>query len=289
MKTELSTRRKILDNLFLLLAGSATLVGMALLLLIFSMVVISGKDALSWGFLTERMRGGGAAGGIFYQICGTLILSITAAFIAMPLSLAVALVQSEYLRHPRARRWVKTTLYMLNGVPSIIFGVFGYFVFVRNAGFGKSWFVGGMVLALMILPTVTISVADAIGRIPQHDRDAARALGLNPPKVIWALILPYSLNGLVTGVLLGLARAAGETAPIMFTAAVASGAELPDGIIDNPVVAIPYHILELAQDASDPQILTNAWGSALVLLFISIMFSILGWLVRQRSFQEDQR
>jgi phosphate transport system permease protein len=289
LRKTLSWRRRWLDRLFLVMTGGATLLGLALLFLIFLMVVLSGKDALSWTFLTERTAEAGAAGGIFYQICGTLLLSVTAAALAMPLSLALALVQSEYLKHPSIRRALGTLLYLLNGVPSIVFGVFGYFVLVRGAGFEKSWLVGGMVLALMIVPTVTISVSDAIKRIPSQDRDAVMALGLNPPKVIWALVLPYSLNGLVTGTLLGLARAAGETAPIMFTAAVASGADFPTGIVDNPVVAIPYHILELAQDASNPKILTNAWGSALVLLFISIMFSSLGWLIRQRSFQEDQR
>ena len=289
MKLTLSKRRLWLDRVFVFVTGGATVLGLALLFLIFFKVLLSGKDAISWGFLTEQTKDGGGSGGIFYQICGTLILSASAAFMATPLSLALALLQSEYLKRPVFRRGIKTLLYLMNGVPSIIFGVFGYFVLVSAAGFQKSWLVGGIVLALMILPTVTISVSDAIKRIPKNDRDAATALGLNAPKVIWSLILPYSLNGLVTGLLLGLARAAGETAPIMFTAAVASGAELPTGIVDSPVVAIPYHILELALDASTTEKLTNAWGSALVLMFASVLFSILGWLVRQRSFQENQR
>lgn len=289
MKLTLSKKRLWLDRIFVILTGGATFIGLALLFLIFIKVLLSGKDAISWSFLTEQTREGGGAGGIFYQICGTLILSFSAALITTPLSLALALLQSEYVSRVYFKRGIKTLLYLLNGVPSIIFGVFGYFVLVSAAGFQKSWLVGGIVLAMMILPTVTISVSDAIKRIPKHDRDVATALGLNPPKVIWSLVLPYSLNGLVTGLLLGLARAAGETAPIMFTAAVASGADLPTGIVDSPVVAIPYHILELAQDASTPEKLTNAWGSAFVLMSASVLFSILGWLVRQRSFQENQR
>lgn len=282
----LSVKRRVYDALFLMITGGAAFLGLGLIAAIFLAVLSYGAPALSWGFLSEPMRASGEAGGIIYQIIGTGFLAGSAALIALPLALALALFRSEYVESRRLKEAIGAALFLLNGVPSIIFGVVGYFVIVRAAGMQKSWLAGGIVLAFMILPTVTIAVSEAIRRIPRADRDAAIALGLNRPKVIWSLVLPASRGGLITGLLLGLARSAGETAPIMFTAAVFSGAEWPEGIVDSPVTALPYHILNLAQDASSPKVLENAWGAALVLLGLALLLSLAAWYARERQHRE---
>src|SRR5204863_4232064 len=121
--------------------------------------------------------------------------------------------------------------------------------FMRFLGWGKSWLAGGLLLAVMILPTLALALAERIESLPGRYLEAAAGLGLSRSQIVWSVILPQSLSGLLSGTLLGLARAAGETAPILFTAAVFSGAGLPHGIRDNPVMALPYHIFVLAQDS----------------------------------------
>lgn len=276
-------RRRLLDAGFYAVTALSALIGVFFLACILVMVASRGLSGVSWSFLTEDMSQSGAAGGIFYQLVGTLILVAATAVIVMPLAVSFALLNSEYIKSRRLRALSKSMLFLLNGVPSILFGVFGYLLFVKALGLGKSWLVGALMLAFMILPTVTVSVMEAIDRIPTLHREAAMALGLNPPKVIWSLVLPSSLQGLITGTLLGLGRAAGETAPIMFTAAVFSGVTVPDGVVDNPILAIPYHILNLAQDASSPEVLRNAWSSAFVLLALSLILNTLAWFLRRRA------
>jgi phosphate transport system permease protein len=283
MTLQLPLARRLKDSGFKLLCGVAAATALCLLLGVLLTILTSAWPALSLSFVTEQSRRGGEQGGVFFQVVGTCVLALTAASIAVPFSLGLALLQSEYMKAGLTRRLLSGSLFLLNGVPSIVFGVVGFFVLVKACGLQKSWFAGGVVLAFMILPTVTVAVSDAISRIPAQRREAALALGLNSPKVIWSLVVPSSLPGLATGILLGLARAAGETAPIMFTAAVFSGADWPVGVVDSPVVALPYHVLVLAQDASSPAVLQNAWGAAALLVAMSLVLSSLAWLVRRRS------
>lgn len=126
----------------------------------------------------------------------------------------------------------------------------------------------------MILPTVTIALMERIAAIPRKFREAAAALGLRESQIIRAVILPQSVGGLVTGSLLGLARAAGETAPIMFTATIFAGATMPSGIKDSPVLSLPYHIFILAQDSFDPAVGSKLWGTALTLLMLVFLLSL---------------
>jgi phosphate transport system permease protein len=177
-------------------------------------------------------------------------------------------------------------LYTLNGVPSILFGIFGLIVFVRFFGWGKSWFAGGILLGMMILPVVTVALIERIESLPRKYIEAAAGLGLTQSQIIWSVILPQSLTGLVTGSLLGLARAAGETAPIMFTATIFAGATLPHGIKESPVLSLPYHIFVLAQDSFDPAVGSKMWGSALVLLALVSLFSIVALPMRLRIHEE---
>jgi phosphate transport system permease protein len=278
--------RKGLAVLLPVVAGGCALVAVSILVGLVAVIAQRGAPALSWSFLTEQIRLVGAAGGIFWNFVGTIILLAAAFVICAPLAVGLALVERVWLRSPRAQRALRTLLYTLNGLPSIIFGIFGFIVFVQWLGWGKSWLIGGIVLAMSMLPTVTVALIERLKAVPPHYIEAAAGLGLNRAQIVWAVLLPQSWGGLLTGSLLGLARAAGETAPIMFTATVFAGATLPHGIRESPVLTLPYHIFILAQDSFDPAVGAKLWGAALVLLSLVFLLSLLALPSRLKLHEE---
>ncbi len=278
--------RKAADRLLALICGASALFVCALLLGLIFVIWQRGAPAMSWRFLTEQIRQVGADGGIFYNLVGTVILIVTALFVCAPIAVGFALLERVFLRSAGARRGLTLFLYLLNGLPSIVFGIFGFLVFVKWLGWGKSWLAGGILLAAMILPTVTVALVERIKALPSKYTEAAAALGLTQSQIIWSVILPQSWAGLLTGSLLGLARAAGETAPIMFTATIFAGASLPTGIKDSPVLSLPYHIFILAQDSFDPAVGAKLWGSALVLLALVVGLSLIALPSRLKLHEE---
>ncbi|MDQ3625108.1 MAG: ABC transporter permease subunit [Verrucomicrobiota bacterium] len=278
--------RRLSDFLIAAIAGACALVAVGILAGLVFVVAQRGAPALSWSFFTEQIRLVGAAGGIFWNLAGTMILLGAAFIICAPMAIGLALVERVWLRGGPARRALRTVLYTVNGLPSIIFGLFGFIVFVQWCGWGKSWLVGGIVLALSMLPTVTVSLIERLKGIPAKYVEAAAALGLNRAQVVWAVLLPQAWGGLITGSLLGLARAAGETAPIMFTATIFAGATWPHGIKDSPVLTLPYHIFILAQDSFDPAAGAKLWGAALVLLGLVLLLSLIALPSRLKIHEE---
>lgn len=281
--------RRLLDRLLSAIAIAGALLALAVIGTVVSLVVFRGFPALSWQFLTEQVRSVGAEGGILYQLIGTLILMATAAAVALPLATGFGLFHQLYLAPGRTRRVLDSLLQALNGVPSIVFGLIGLAFFVQRLGMRKSWLAGGILLAVMILPTVTVAFLEKLRAIPPPTVEAAFALGLRRSQVGRSILLPQGAAGLLTGILLGLARAAGETAPIMFTAAVFAGATIPRGVVDSPVLALPYHIFVLAQDSFDPAMTRNLWGSATVLLFVVTTLSLIALPLRLRLHEEARR
>jgi phosphate transport system permease protein len=279
--------RKLRDFLVLAVTASSALLSVGILLGLVWVVATRGAPALSWAFFTEQIRLVGAAGGIFWNLVGTAILLAAAFLICTPPAVGLALLERVWLRRERSRKLLRMMLYTLNGLPSIVFGIFGFIVFVQWCGWGKSWLIGGIVLAMSMLPTVTISLIERLGAIPRKYVEAAAALGLNRAQIVWSVLLPQAGGGLITGSLLGLARAAGETAPIMFTAAIFAGATWPQGIKDSPVLTLPYHIFILAQDSFDPAIGSKLWGAALVLLALVLVLSLLALPSRLRIHEES--
>jgi phosphate transport system permease protein len=265
--------RKAAQYAFFGAAALCAFVAFAVLALIIGALLFRGLPAVNWSFLTEHIALVGAAGGIFYNLVGTLILILTSLAVCIPVALGLALLCACYWRDNKWHGRSLVVLQLLNGVPSILFGIFGFIVFVKWLGWGKSWAVGGILLGLLILPTVTVTLIDRIKAVPSKYIDAANGLGLRKSQIIWSVIIPQSLTGLITGALLGMARAAGETAPIMYTATIFAGATFPDGLRDSPVLSLPYHIFILAQDSFDPGATQKLWGAALVLVVLVLVLS----------------
>lgn len=275
-----SMNRRTLNSLFV--ASSCLAVGICIVVLAFLIAVIvwNGLDAISFEFLCSAARNFGAEGGILFQILGTLLLIFFAALFCFPLALGSAIFQSEYIKRSWIKKLIETLIYGLNGVPSILFGIFGLIFFVNVLNTGISWFVGSLILAMMILPTVTLAAYQSINSVPRIYRETALACGFNRWQMIVKVLLPRGIAGGITGLLLGLARAAGETAPIMFIGTAFSGVDLPDSIYE-PVTALPTHILALAYQATNPQALRNAWGASLVLLGLVFLLSISALFARR--------
>ncbi|HEX7154252.1 MAG TPA: phosphate ABC transporter permease PstA [Thermoanaerobaculia bacterium] len=281
-------KRRAFNVGFTAVAALAAAASVALFAAILGTVLWRGFDALSWSFVSEGMRAAGAEGGIVYQIAGTAILVLTAVAAAVPLAAGAGVWLVMYAGNA-AKRAFEATLHAVNGIPSIVFGLLGFAFFFELLGLKKSWLAGGLLLALMILPTLVVAFVEKLRSIPQSTIHAAFGLGLRRGDVVRTVLLPQGVSGLLTGTLLGIARAAGETAPILFTAAIFSGATIPTGIADNPVLALPYHIFVLAQDSFDPAMRSGMWGTAAVLVVLVTCASALAIPLRLKIGEEAAR
>ena len=208
-------------------------------------------------------------------------MAVTASALVLPFATALAVYRADMARSARVKRFIDLSVFSLNGIPSIAYGLFGLIVFVNILGTGLSWFVGSIILAMMMMPTVTHCALSAMQSLPSGVRENGYALGLTRRAVITRITLPQSLHGIVTGLMIGLARAIGETAPIMFIATAFSGVSLPSGL-QGPVSTLPTHILALAQQATNPDALRNAWGASFVLIGLVFLFSTAAFIARTR-------
>ncbi len=274
------------ENLLLALLGLATIVACCFLVLILSGLIYRGWPALDWEFLTAPASDFGRQGGVFYQILGTLILMIGAGLISVPIALASVLFFTEFSPQKTGLETYRTLIFTLNGVPTILFGLVGYLFFSQFLGIGVSWLTGVLILSIMILPTIQVSILEAVSAMPLSYRETGMALGLTPEQLIRSVVLPQCGYGVLTGTLLGCARAGGETAAIMFTATAFSGVQLPESLHD-PVTTLQTHILTLSQEAIDPQSVTTAWGSGLVLMAIVFTLIAASYLIRLRVANPD--
>ncbi len=279
-------RRKLLHHLLRFVSALCAAAACTVLGVIVWSIAVRGWPAISTRFFTEQIELVGASGGIYYNLIGTGILLLTALVVCTPLATGLALLHGVYLRNSRHREKLTLVLYILNGVPSILFGIFGMIVFVQWLEWGKSWLSGGVLLGFMILPTVTVALIERIASLPRKYLEAAAGLGLTPSQTVWSVVLPQSVSGLITGSLLGLARAAGETAPIMFTATIFSGATVPGGIKESPVLSLPYHIFILSQDSYDPSVGSKVWGTALTLLGVVFILNLIALPARLKIHEE---
>lgn len=208
-------------------------------------ILVNGLGVLSWDFLTLPPTDSMTKGGIMPAILGTLYLTMGAILVALPLGIVSAVYLTEYAKQGPLVRVIRIGVNCLAGVPSIVFGLFGLGLFVVFLQFGFCILSGSLTLGILILPTIIGASEEALKAVPQTFREASLALGVSKWQTIVRIVLPNALPGILTGSILGIGRAAGETAPVMFTAAAFYTAKLPSSIFDE-VMALPFHIYVLA-------------------------------------------
>jgi phosphate transport system permease protein len=248
------------------------------IVLVIVFIFINGAQAISWGFLTEPPRNGMTEGGILPAILGTLLLTIGTAIAALPFGIGAAIYLAEYAPDNWLTRTIRLAIVNLAGIPSIVYGLFGLGAFVLFFKMGTSILAGSLTLALMTLPIIISTSEEAILSVPQEFRVVSLSLGATRWQTVRYQVLPNALPGIITGIILGLSRAAGETAPILFTVAAFYLPQLPKSIFDQ-TMALPYHLYVIStQVPGMPQ--SIQYGTALVLLLIVLFFTLIAAVIR---------
>ena len=285
MKAATTQRQRIQTLGFSLL----TLVTALVVLLIFSLLVYifwQGASAISgeflFGFPTDGMR----AGGILPAIVGTLYLTLGTAIFSVPLGLGAAIYLAEYAPENTWTRLIRIAITNLSGIPSVVYGLFGLGLFVLFLNFGTSILAGALTLSIMTLPVIISTAEEALRAVPQSFRVVSISLGGTRWQTIRKIVLPQALPGIMTGVILGLERAAGETAPILFTVAAFFLPRLPTSPMDA-TMALPYHLFVISTQVPGMKIEIQ-FGTALVLLVFVLSMNLAASLVRARARKRRQ-
>lgn len=258
----------------MLACATASAIGALLFVIIF--VLAGGFKNVTWAFLTQPILDMGRAGGIFPAIVGTFFMTFVALGIAAPLGIASAIYLAEYTREGRLTQAIRFGINCLAGVPSIIFGLFGYILFVVILGFGWSILSGGLSLAAMILPTIIRTSEEALRSVPNYYRDVAASLGATRWQVVTRSVLPYALPGILTGLILGLGRSIEETAVVIFTAG--SAVQTPTSVFDSTrTMAVHFYILAREGISNE-----NAFATAAVLICTILIINIVAYTMMHR-------
>lgn len=282
MKISLRLRKAVAQSLGFFSLRVA--LGLVLLIIVFILADIGtkGSGVISWEFLSQPPRRGMTEGGIFPAIYGTLLVTLITAVLAVPLGMGAAVYLNEYAPKNRLTRLIRLSIRNLAGVPSIVYGLFGVILFVNIFKFGTSILSAGLTLGLLTMPWTITASEEALKTVPNSFREGALALGASPWQCIRTNVLPYAVPGMLTGTILGLARAAGETAPIMFTGAAFALPILPQSIRDQ-FMALPYHLYIMATQHHDiATVRPLAYGTALVLIVLVLGLNLGAVLLRYR-------
>ena len=261
MKTALLSplRAQLLARIVL---WSMMALAVSILLGILFFVLARGLPYVTWDFLSQAPLESGRRGGVFSIIAGTLQVTLLGVATAMPLGVGTAIYLVEYTREGRLTRAIRFGSECLAGVPSIIFGLFGFVLFVLTLGFGWSILSGGLTLALMTLPIVIRTSEEALKAVPKAYREVALSLGASKWQAIARVVLPAALPGILTGVILALGRAVGETAALIFTAGSSLPHRTPDSLLDG-TRTLSVHFYQLAREGISAD---NAYASAAILV-----------------------
>jgi len=260
---------------FLFLATLLIVVPVGLILVV---IIQKGLPAINWQFLSDMPRQGMRAGGIFPAIVGTVYLVSGAIIFALPIGLMAAIYLSEYAKDNVLTRIIKLAIVNLAGVPSVVYGLFGLALFVIFFKFGSSILAGSLTLGIMILPIIITTSREALESVPYSFREVSWSLGASKWQTIRHIVLPNAIPGILTGTILGLGRAAGETAPILFTVAAFYLPQLPKSIF-NQAMALPYHLYVISTQVPnvDEKI---RYGTALVLLVLVLFMNLVAIIIR---------
>ncbi|MGD2147690.1 MAG: phosphate ABC transporter permease PstA [Anaerolineae bacterium] len=255
-----------------------TVVVVAPILFVILAIAVRGAGAISWEFLTAMPRDGMRAGGILPAIVGTLWLTLGTALAAIPIGVGGAIYLAEYAPDSLLTRAIRLAIINLAGVPSVVYGLFGLGLFVLFLQFGTSIVAGSLTLSIMTLPIIISTAEEALRAVPTEFRTVSASLGGTRWQGIRHVVLPQAMPGIITGVILGLLRAAGETAPILFTVAAFFLPRLPHSPLDQ-TMALPYHLYVIStQVPGMPE--ENQYGTALVLLFLVLSLNLIATLIR---------
>jgi len=241
-------------------------------------IVVRGIGAISWEFLTTMPRNGMKEGGILPAIVGTLVLTLGTALAAIPVGVGGAIYLAEYARDTWLTRAIRLAMINLAGIPSVVYGLFGLGLFVLFLQFGTSIVAGSLTLAIMTLPVIISAAEEALRAVPVEFRTVSSSLGGTKWQGIYHVVLPQALPGIITGILLGLLRAAGETAPILFTVAAFYLPRLPTSLLDE-TMALPYHLYVISTQVPGMPVQVQ-YGTALVLLLLILSLNIAATLIR---------
>ncbi|MGF1509294.1 MAG: phosphate ABC transporter permease PstA [Myxococcota bacterium] len=260
----------------------AALICVAFLVLLVGYVMWEGGSVLSWTFISQPPRDGMTEGGIWPAIVGTVLVTLVSALAAVPLGVAAAIYLAEYAPEGVGTRLIRLSVRNLAGVPSIVYGLFGLALFVQALELGGSVLSSGLTLGLLNLPWTISASEEALRTVPRPLRDGALALGAGRWAAIRTVVLPSALPGIITGAVLALARAAGETAPILFTG-VAFYLPVPPRGPADAFMALPYHLYVMATQHHDPLAAQPlAFGTALVLILLVFTLSSAAVVLRSR-------
>lgn len=250
------------------------------ILLVLGYIFLQGLGAINWEFLSAMPRSGMKEGGVLPAVVGTVVLTFGTAIAALPLGIGAAIYLAEYARDNWLTRTIRLAIVNLAGIPSVVYGLFGLGLFVLAMAMGTSIVAGSLTLGLMTLPIVISTAEEAILTVPQSFRVVSMSLGGTRWQTIRYQVLPQALPGILTGVILGLERAAGETAPILFTVAAFYLPQLPTSIFDQ-TMALPYHLYVVSTQVPGMPIDVQ-FGTALVLLVLVLSMNVVATLIRSR-------
>jgi len=246
-------------------------------------IFIKGAPVVSWDFITKVPRNAMTEGGVAPVIAGTFYLVTGSMLFAVPLGLACAIYLCEYSPRSLVVNIIRIGINNLAGVPSVVFGLFGLAVFVKFFGFGVSILSGSLTLGILALPLIISASQEALFAVPHSIREASLSLGATKWQTIKNMVLPAALPGILTGIILSIGRVAGETAPILFTAAAFYKRGYPKSVFSE-VMALPYHIYALMTEGAHPEKQRAiAYGCSLILLFLVLFISGIAIFIRQRQ------
>jgi phosphate transport system permease protein len=275
-------KRKLKEKLAYLFLLLMVLIILFSIGMMFYFIISRGIRIINWEFLTQMPRKAMTAGGIFPAILGTFYLAIGTICFALPLGISAAIYLTEYATQNRLIRIVRVSINNLAGVPSVVFGLFGLAIFVKFLHFGVSILSGSLTLGVLILPIIIQTSEESLSTVPNSFREASLALGATKWQTIQKIVLPNSFSGILTGSIISIGRATGETAPILFTAVTFYTMRLPNSIFSE-VMALPYHIYALMTEGTHPESqVPIAYGTALVLVFLVLGLNLMAIIWRNR-------
>ena len=271
---------RLVEKLAFFFLFLSTLLIIVPVFLILAKIIREGFPALTWEFLSTYPRLGMRAGGIFPAVLGTVYLVLGTLVFSLPVGILAAIYLSEYAKDHWWKRVVEVAIVNLAGVPSVVYGLFGLGLFVIFLRFGASIVAGALTLAIMSLPVIITASREALGTVPQSFREASLALGATKWQTVSRAVLPNALPGILTGTILALSRAAGETAPILFTVAAFYLPRLPHSIFDQ-CMALPYHLYVISTQVPNVKFSVQ-YGTALVLILMVLAMNLVAVFIRAR-------